>query len=186
MKNRIRLYRRQRNLTLKQLADAVGTTPQTISRLETEVMTLSTDWLSRLGDVLGVHPTDLLDSPERPNIPMLGVLSGQGMLSKAGDAEHFAFDIAAERPVAVKLGQAYGPYREGEVLIGTRVEGADLENILGRDALCCLPDGRLMLRRAIRGNDNTFTLVPLNPDASVNYNQPLRWAARIVLRLQYV
>jgi transcriptional regulator with XRE-family HTH domain len=186
MKNRIRLYRRQRGMTLKELADSVGTTPQTVSRLETEVMTLSTDWLERLAGALAVHPTELLEAPERPDIPLMGVIGANGALTRSGEVDNFAIDMRAEHPVAVRLGQACGPYQAGEILIANRFEGEDLENVLGRDCLCCTADGRVLLRRVVRGNDKTYTLVPLPPDGDVRYNQELRWAARVVLRLQYV
>jgi transcriptional regulator with XRE-family HTH domain len=186
MKNRIRHYRRQRNLTLKALADTVGTTPQTVSRLETEVMTLSTDWLERLGRALGVHASELLDTPERPDIPVLGFLGADGSLGRASDGERLIFDIRAERPVAVRIAQGYGPYRAGEILVGSRLDGADMENGLGRDCLCCLADGHLLLRRVIRGTGTSHTLVPLSPDGDVRYNQDLLWLARLLLRLEYI
>lgn len=186
MKNRIRQFRRQRGLTLRELAETVGTTPQTISRLETEVMTLSTEWLERLATALNVHPIELLEAPDRPDIPLMGVIGANGALTRSADVDNFAIDIRAERPVAVQMAQACGPYQPGEILIGNRFEGDDLENVLGRDCLCCTSDGRVLLRRVVRGNDKTYTLVPLQPDGDVRYNQELRWAARLVLRLQYL
>ena len=186
MKNRIRHYRRQRHMTLKALAESVGTTPQTVSRLETEVMTLSADWLERLGTALGVHPSELLDAPERPEIPILGLLGGDGALTPPPEGEKVILDIRAERPVAVRLTQSYGPYRAGEILVASRLEGAGMEEALGRDCLCCLPDGKLLLGRVIRGSGKRYTLVPLTPDRDVHYNQELSWLARLVLRLEYI
>ncbi len=185
MKNRIRLYRRQHNMTLKDLADSVGTTPQTISRLETEVMTLSADWLERLAQALSVHPTDLLDAPEKPDISLLGLIDGDGLVNRAGEPDRVLFEARGDALVAVRIGHAYGPYRAGEVLVGNRMEGDDIENALGRDSLCCTADGRIALRRVVRGNDRTYTLVPLEPGEDIRYNQKLRWAARIVLRFEH-
>ncbi len=173
-------------MTLKELAEAVGTTPQTVSRLETEVMTLSTEWLERLARALNVHPTELLEAPDRPDIPLIGALGANGALSRSADVDNFAIDLRAEHPVAVRLGQACGPYQIGEILIANRFEGDDLENVLGRDCLCCTADGRVLLRRVVRGADKSYTLVPLEPDGDVRYNQELRWAARVVLRLHYL
>jgi transcriptional regulator with XRE-family HTH domain len=186
MKNRIRLFRRQRGMTLRELAESVGTTPQTVPRLETEVMTLSTEWLERLARALSVHPTELLEAPDRPDIPLLGALGANGTLTRSADVDNFAVDIRAEHPIAVRLGQACGPYRAGDILIANRFEGEDLENVLGRDCLCCTADGRVLLRRVVRGTDKSYTLVPLEPDGDVRYNQELRWAARVVVRLQYL
>ena len=186
MKNRIRHFRRQRRMTLKDLAESIGTTPQTVSRLETEVMTLSTDWLERLAQALHVHASELLDTPDRPDIPILGFLGANGTLARSSDGERLIFDVRSERPVAVRLASPYGPYRSGEVLVGTRLEGADIAKGVGRDCICCQADGRLVLRRLIHGEAGTFTLVSLSADGEVRYNQNLLWAAILILRLEYL
>ena len=186
MKNRIRHYRRQRQMTLKDLADSIGTTPQTVSRLETEVMTLSTDWLERLASALGVHASELLDTPERPDIPILGFIGANGALVRSSDGERLIFDVRSDYPVAVRLSHRYGSYRAGEVLVGTRFEGQEMAKAVGRDCICCLTDGRLLLRRVIRGDAGSYTLVSLASDGEVSYNQTLLWAARLLLRLEYL
>lgn len=173
-------------MTLKALAETVGTTPQTVSRLETEVMTLSTDWLERLGRALGVHASELLDAPERPDIPVLGYLDADGGLTRPAEGERLILDVRTERPIAVRIAQNYGPYRAGEILVGNRLDGPNMENGLGRDCLCCLADGRLLLRRVIRGTGSSHTLVPLLPDGDVRYNQDLSWLARLMLRMEYL
>ena len=54
MSTRIREFRKLRGMTLQYLAQKVGTTAQTIQRLETGNMTVSLDWLRRIADVYGV------------------------------------------------------------------------------------------------------------------------------------
>jgi transcriptional regulator with XRE-family HTH domain len=56
---RIRVIRKQRGLTLLELARRCGTTPQTTQRLESANMTLSLDWLELIADALGVEPHQL-------------------------------------------------------------------------------------------------------------------------------
>jgi transcriptional regulator with XRE-family HTH domain len=56
---RIRMFRKQRVMTLKQLAYAIGTSPQTMSRLETDQMTLSMDWLEQICAALEIKPSEL-------------------------------------------------------------------------------------------------------------------------------
>lgn len=63
MRTRIKEFRKASGLTLKQLADAMGTTPQTVQRLETDNMTVSTKWLERFAKALGVRPDELLEDP---------------------------------------------------------------------------------------------------------------------------
>jgi transcriptional regulator with XRE-family HTH domain len=61
---RIWELRKLSGLTLKDLADAMGTTPQTVQRLETGSMTVSTDWLFRFAQVLRVQPSELISDPD--------------------------------------------------------------------------------------------------------------------------
>src|SRR3989304_6550325 len=81
MANPIRYFRKERGWTLAQVAARLGTTPQTVSRLETEMMTVSTDWLQRFAAAFGVHMADLLEPPEGREIPFLGLLSGDGVVT---------------------------------------------------------------------------------------------------------
>ncbi len=56
----IRDFRKARGLTLTQLAGLIGTTPQTVQRLEADTMTLSLDWLEKIARALGTQPASLL------------------------------------------------------------------------------------------------------------------------------
>ena len=60
MQTRLRELRKQRGMTLHQLAELIGTTPQTVQRLETATMRVSTDWLERFAKAFGVSPQDLI------------------------------------------------------------------------------------------------------------------------------
>lgn len=57
---RIREQRKACGLTLKQLADKVGTTPQTIQRLETANMSVTIEWLSKIANALNLKVSDLI------------------------------------------------------------------------------------------------------------------------------
>lgn len=60
---RIRAVRKGRELTLKQLADAMGTTPQTVQRLEMGTMALTVDWIECFAKALGVEPVVFFTDP---------------------------------------------------------------------------------------------------------------------------
>lgn len=186
MKNRIRYFRRRQNLTLKELADAVGTTPQTVSRLETEVMTLSADWLERIAQTLGVHPTELLEAPDRPDVPLLGILGTHGALTRPTPDDTLVFELQGDAPIAVRLSHATGPYQAQDILVASRLEGREMSAGIGRNCLCGLSDGRILLRRVVQGEGSTFTLVPLDPGGEIKYNHELQWIAPLTLRLSYL
>lgn len=63
---RIKLARRDRGLTLLQLAQLCGTTAQTVQRLEAANMTMSLDWLERICDALKLDPATLFADRETP------------------------------------------------------------------------------------------------------------------------
>ena len=64
-KNKNALYqiREQRGLTQKDIAEAVGTTANQISRLESGVRKLSPEWIDRLSKVLNCTKAELLGEP---------------------------------------------------------------------------------------------------------------------------
>lgn len=51
-------------MTLKQLAHAIRTTPQTAQRLEVGTMTVSLEWLYAIAEALAVPPSKLLIDPK--------------------------------------------------------------------------------------------------------------------------
>jgi DNA-binding Xre family transcriptional regulator len=179
MKTRIRDMRRQRGMTLQQLAEAIRpepTTPQTIGRLETGVRTVSLDWLARIAEALDCHIGDLLEMPDRPEIPLIGMVGSGGLVTDlpSGLIELMGGILA---PVAVRMGLAMGGFREGDILLCDRYDGEDIGNAIGRNAVIRTEDGRQLLRRVIKGGrENTYTLVPLDP-GPVQYDVRLEWAA---------
>ena len=189
METRIRYFRKQRGWTLQALADRIGTTAQTIQRLETSNMTVSTDWLERIADAFGIDPVKLLVSDDRGEVSMLGTIGKGGIVRDhpgAGDPQSIALDIPAEQPVAVRIDEPQGPYPAGCILIANKLFGDDMSSALGRDALVGLDGGTVLLRRVVKGNANTYTLVPLGSTEDVRYNQPVEWLAKIVMRVEYV
>lgn len=51
----IRAHRKLQRLTLKDVAGRLGTSPQTVQRLEAATMTLSVDWIERISEALGLE-----------------------------------------------------------------------------------------------------------------------------------
>ena len=188
METRIRHFRKQRGWTLQTLADRIGTTAQTIQRLETSNMTVSTDWLERIADAFGIDPVSLLASDDRGEISMLGTIGKGGIVRdqpSAADPQSITLDVPAEQPVAVRIDEPQGPYAAGSILIANKLVGEDMSSAVGRDALVGLAGGTVLLRRVVKGSNDSFTLVPLGHTEDVRYNQPVEWLAKIVMRVEY-
>ena len=64
IQSRIREIRRAKGMTLQQVADQIGTTAQTIGRLETGMRTLSIDWVRKIADALGLPLTSSNLAPD--------------------------------------------------------------------------------------------------------------------------
>ncbi len=71
MQNRILELRKNHGMTLAQLAEKTGSTPQQIGRLEKGERRLTTDWMEKIAQALDVLPEDLMTSNhgERVVIP---------------------------------------------------------------------------------------------------------------------
>ena len=60
------------------LACSPPTTAQTIGRLETGTRTVSVGWLNRIAAALGVTAGDLVELPDRADLPVVAILSRDG------------------------------------------------------------------------------------------------------------
>jgi len=180
MQTRIRYLRKMRGWTLQQLADQVGTTAQTIQRLETSNMTVSMDWLQKVADAFKVKPVTARD------IPFLGTIAADACLKQAKTKESaISIDAPADDPVAVKIDDDIGPYTSGTILIADRLSGFDITNALGQDVLAALHSDLIVLCRLIKGSGENYTLVPILAGETIRYDQPLKWVGRIVMRIAY-
>jgi len=184
LKNLIRQARQLRGLTQAQLAERVGTTAATVSRLEKETMTVSTEWLSRFAVALDVHPADLLERPERHSTRLLGKVGRSGRVSAGADEDVFV-DFPSAEAVAIEIAAPQGPYAPGERLIGERLHGPSMVSGIGRDCIIGLPDGGVLLARLV-GTGPRFTLVPAEPRSAILYDQEVSWVAPIAIRVQFV
>lgn len=188
MQTRIRYLRKMRGWTLQKLADQVGTTAQTIQRLETSNMTVSLDWLQKVADAFNVSLVELISDNGVRDIPFLGVISTNACFTQTQEqTEHSAlnFDVPAADPVAVRIGDNIGAYKSGTILIADRLTGSDMTNVLGQDVLAALASDLIMLCRLIKGKDDSYTLVPILSGELIRYDQQLKWVGRIVMQVTY-
>ena len=155
MITRIREVRRARKLTLQEVADRCNppTTPQTIGRLETGTRTVSVGWLNRIADALGVGASDLVQLPEREDVPVAAILGGSGV-----NAPRKERVIVPPHPqpgqVAVLVEAGVGDYRAGDELWLDRLAPEAFARAMNRDVLVPRPAGRFLFGRLI-GREGT-------------------------------
>jgi len=150
MITRIREVRRARGMTLDEVARACTppTTPQTIGRLETGTRTVSVGWLNRIASALGVDAADLVDHPDRAELPVVAVLGGGGAAAPKRQALVVPPKVGAGQ-IAMTVAASTGDYRAGDEIWLERIEPEDFAHALNRDILIPRPAGRFLFGRLI-------------------------------------
>jgi transcriptional regulator with XRE-family HTH domain len=162
MITRIRDVRRAKKLTLQDVADRCRppTTPQTIGRLETGTRTVSVGWLNRIAAALGVEAADLVEFPERDDVPLAALLGHDG-----AHAPRRTGVALPPRPepgtVAVAVQSSVGDYRSGDEIWCLRIAPDAFGRALNRDVLVPRPAGRYLFGRLIGREEGKLHLLPL-------------------------
>jgi transcriptional regulator with XRE-family HTH domain len=164
MITRIREVRRARDMTLQDVAERCKppTTPQTIGRLETGMRTVSVVWLNRIADALGVEAADLVQLPDREDVPIVAMLDHDGAHAPRQDGVVIA-PRAEPGMVAVGVASGVGDYRSGDEIWCRRLEPPDYSRALNRDLLLPRPAGRFVFGRLIDREEGRLLLLPLGP-----------------------
>ncbi|RST31911.1 XRE family transcriptional regulator [Sphingomonas ginkgonis] len=166
MITRIREVRRSKGLTLEEVGHRCRppTTAQTIGRLETGTRTVSVGWLNRIADALGVDAGDLVDHPERQEVPVVAVLGGSGAAAPRRTVELVAPRPAAGQ-VAITVAGSIGEYRTGDEIWCDRLGPDDFGKALNRDVLVPRPAGRFLFGRLIGREAGKLHLLPVGVGA---------------------
>lgn len=174
----IREVRRAKGLTLEEVAQRCtpATTAQTVGRLETGTRTVSVAWLNRIADALGVTAADLVQLPERPDVPVAALLDASG-----SHAPRRAATVVPPQPepglVAVVVSAGVGDYRAGDEVWCRRLDPAGFDSALNRDVLVPLPAGRFAFGRLIGREGEALHLLPITPGARPLRVDPPAWIA---------
>jgi transcriptional regulator with XRE-family HTH domain len=146
----IREVRRAKGLTLADVAARCvpPTTAQTVGRLETGTRTVSVAWLNRIANALGVTAADLVQLPDRIDIPVAAILDGEG-----AHAPRHETVVAQPHPapgfVAITVGAGVGDYRAGDEIWCELLAPDAFAAALNRDILVPRPTGRFIFGRLI-------------------------------------
>lgn len=164
MINRIRDIRKQKSMTLAEVAAACvpPTTAQTIGRLETGMRSLSLVWMNRIGTALGVDPELLVKGAEEAVPQVIARLTDQGAepLTRSRDAI-LPTQLTGGAPlVCLAIETPQGEYRSGDQLWMRQMGLDDAPALINRDVLAPRSGGRFAFGRLI---DRQGTMVGLLP-----------------------
>ncbi|QDP18945.1 helix-turn-helix domain-containing protein [Sphingomonas xanthus] len=183
MITRIREVRRARGMTLDDVARACDppTTPQTIGRLETGTRTVSVSWLNRIAEALGVEAADLVDHPDRAELPVVAILSASGATAPKRQALVVP-PKAAGGQVAMTVAASTGDYRAGDEVWLDRLDPEHYGQAINRDLLVPRPAGRFLFGRLIGREDGKLHLLPFGTGGRQQVVADPPWAA-VAVRL---
>ena len=164
MINRIRDVRKEKGMTLAEVAAACEppTTAQTIGRLETGMRNLSTKWMDRIGNALGVDPETLVrsDRSQHPQVVATLGASGAEALLRPRDAIP-PTELGGDAPLVVLAVEASaGLYLAGDQLWMRQLDPDEAPRAINRDVLVPRKGGRFAFGRLI---DRQGTMVGLLP-----------------------
>ena len=187
MITRIREVRRARGLTLDDVARACTppTTPQTIGRLETGTRTVSVGWLNRIAGALEVEASDLVDNPEKCELPVVAVLGVGGPAAPRRNGIVVPPKAGAGQ-VAMTVSASLGDYRAGDEIWCEQLQPADFARALNRDVLVPRPAGRFLFGRLIGretgsgGDGGKLHLLPPGPGSRQQVVTDPPWIAMTV------
>jgi transcriptional regulator with XRE-family HTH domain len=162
--NRIRDIRKQKNMTLAEVAAACEppTTAQTIGRLETGMRNLSLVWMNRIAAALGVDPELLVkgEAAEQPTIVARLTDAGAEALATPRDAI-LPIELGGDAPLlCLAVDTPQGEYRAGDQLWLRQSSPEDAPKLINRDVLVPRSGGRFAFGRLI---DRQGTLIGLLP-----------------------
>lgn len=165
MINRIRDIRREKSLTLADVAERCDppTTPQTIGRLETGMRQLSLAWMNRIAAALEVEPELLVrgEGTSQPRLIARLAETGAEALSQPRDAI-LPHQLGGDAPLlALAVEVSVGEYRAGDQLWLRQIEDeAEWGRLINRDVLVPRPAGRFAFGRLIDRDGRRIAVLP--------------------------
>ena len=188
MGNLIREKRKEKGWTIRELSERVGTSDATISRLETNQVALSQEWLSRFASAFGVSADQLIAPTAGENVALLGIAQAdQSFASIIGGQISAGFP--AEANAAIKLAAAYPPFEQGDYLVGKCIsdENSDAHN--GAFVFGVTQHEECVLGRWIadpsRSEFASGVIHPVTPAHTPASSGDLKWVAVLLMRFSY-
>jgi transcriptional regulator with XRE-family HTH domain len=162
--NRIRDIRKQKGLTLADLAEACSppTTPQTVGRLETGMRNLSLKWMERIAAALEVDPEMLVRSEKAGHPQVVAALAKTGPEALATPQDAIlATDLGGDGALMVlDIAYPHGEYRPGDQLWLRQLNPEDAARAINRDVLVPKKGGRFAFGRLIDRQGKMVGLLP--------------------------
>jgi phage repressor protein C with HTH and peptisase S24 domain len=185
MKNRISEWRKRAGMSQDQLGIALGSGRSTVTKLERGEIPLTDRWMTRLAEVLGCKPIEILDGGL---VPTVGKIGAGGAVAYIDDYEFGGASDYTQRPPDID-GQLVGlevegdsmlpKFDPGDVIYISKSNDGVLSDYYGKFCACRLTTGGTLLKKLARGSGpGLYTLRSLN--AADIEDVELDWATPVV------
>lgn len=171
MHSRIREIRKAKGLTLQEVADRIGTTAQTVGRLETGMRTLSINWVNRIAEALDCDAADLLAIPEGGDLSILGSVRENGRVSPNSQGT-LRLRFPADDCFGLTLEDNIGEFRKGDIAVFCRGRAHPPKRAIGRIAVVHDKEGRMLMGRLLTVGADRVTLAPGAAAAPMEITEP--------------
>lgn len=186
----LKALRERAGLTQDELAKLAGTSQPQVNRLETAERELTVPWAKRFAPHLGVTPAEIIfpegRKPFTLNIVGRVGASTDGRVVHESDQGPFGeiqAPIGARGTEAVVEvdGHSMGIYApDGSLILYEKREDPPQDNMLGEICVVGLPDGRVLVKRLLRGSRRgLFDLESIVGDTI--RDQVVSWAAVVLV-----
>jgi len=179
--NRIRDIRREKDMTLAELAEACDppTTAQTIGRLETGTRNLSIKWMDRIAAALGVDPEMLVRSEGNARAQVIASLGDAGpeALASQRDALLPTELGGDEIRVVLQIDTSAGEYRAGDQLWLKQIAPENAGQAINRDVLVPRKGGRFAFGRLIDRQGGRVGVLPVGAGQKQQVVEDPAWIA---------
>lgn len=187
----LKTLRERADLTQEELARLAGTSQPQVRRLESGERELTVPWAKRFAPYLGVTPAEII-FPEGSKKPLTLSIVGRVGASTDGRVEHGSGQgpfgeihapIGARGTEAVVEvdGHSMGIYApDGSLILYENRQDQPQDNMLGEICVVGLPDGRVLVKRLLRGSRRgLFDLESIVGDTI--RDQKVEWAAVVLV-----
>lgn len=185
--NRLRDIRKQRKLTLQQVAEACGTTNQMVSLLERGDRKLTVEWLEKLAPVLGVTVAELLDPAQERKVPVVGYVGAGFQIFPIDDHIKGAGLDEVDAPPGLLEKSAVAVIVRGDSMIPVLEEGdviyydqqleGNFDSLIGRMCVVQCSDGAMFVKQ-LKKADGRYYLHSHN--AEPIFPSGIDWVARVL------
>lgn len=175
-------------MTLSYLAQKVGTTAQTIQRLETGNMTVSLDWLQRIAEVFGLPAAALLVTDATASVPILGDIDARGSIAPSLDPnldKTLSIVVASPSPIAARVVGNLDAFEPQTVLVANKID-FDPELLLEqRRCLLGLSSGQMLLRMVTTSNTGLVAALDAKGQPEEISTAEIGWVAPLTMAIRY-